>query len=194
MDVTSETPRTNRSVAGFSLSVPLPYVTGHVVTAGEASILNQTLGENLSNNLRAKLQAGSSKDGKLKTKDTAEVPPTVPFTQAEAQAIVDEYVATYNPGVRGEGKGSGPRITDPVERQARALAKAKAEQMIVSKGLKKADLDFTAIIEHIFTNNRDMLMKEAAKLVAAQNKIAVSDDDGIDLSAFAAKPAAPATA
>jgi hypothetical protein len=194
MDVTSETPYTFRSVAGFTLSVPLPYVTGHVVTAGEASILNQTLGENISNNLRTKLQAGSSKDGKLKTKDTAEVAPTVPFTQEEAQAIVDEYVSTYSPGVRGEGKGSGSRVTDPVERQARALAKAKAEQMIVQSGAKKADLDFGAIVEHIFTNNRDMLMKEAAKLVAAQNKITVAEDGNIDLSAFAAKPAAPATA
>lgn len=195
MDITDTTPRTSRSVAGFTLSVPLPYVTGHIVTEGEASILNQTLGENLSNNLRAKLQAGSSKDGKLKTKDTAEVAPTVPFTQAEAQAIVDEYVATYNPGVRGEGKGSGPRITDPVERQARALAKAKAEQKIVQAGLKKADLDFAAIVEHIFTTNRDMLMKEAAKMVAAAAKITgVAEDDGLDLTAFAAKPADPAAA
>lgn len=193
MNVTDTTPRTTRSLAGFTVNVPLPYTEGHVVTAGEASILNQTLGENISNNLRSKLQAGSSKDGKLKTKDTPEVAPTVPYTQDEAQAIIDAYVSTYNPGVRGEGKATGPRITDPVERQARALAKAKAEQKLVSAGVKKADIDFAAVVEHIFTTNRDMLMKEAAKMVAQAAKITGGDDE-LDLSAFAAKPAAAAAA
>lgn len=156
----------------FKVQVPAPYLTGHVCTEAEASILNQTLAENISNNLRDKLVTGRPA---IEAKAAADGQPAVraeaarPWTVEEAQALVDSYVTSYEPGVRGGG-GGAPRITDPVEREALNIAGEQVDNFLETKGVKRKDVDFKAMRQAFFDKNRDALMKEAKRVVDARAK------------------------
>lgn len=188
MQITSDTPRSKRTIGAkdgpsFEVQVPQPYSAGpRELSEGEANALNQIVAENLSNNLRAKLIAGvTTGEG-----DTAT---TRPYTAAEAQALVDEYLGAYEIGVRRVGSGERT-VTDPVEREARKLARAKAVDLIRSQGGKPGDYDLSPIVDKIFDANRDLLMAEGKKIVAAAEKARTKD--GIDLSGIDLTPKAPA--
>lgn len=159
----------------YTVLVPQPYAAGpRELTAGEASALNQTVAENLSNNLRAKLTDGNPDEG-----DRA-------WSAEEAQAIVDKYLVEYEIGVRRAGGGSA-RVTDPVEREARKIARAKAVALVKENGGKPSDYDLDPIIDQIFDANRDLLMAEGKKIVkaaeAARDKAGSLDLSGVDLTA-----------
>jgi len=183
MQFDDNTPRTTRSIGSsdgpvFEVQVPQPYAAGaHELTDGEASALNQTIAENLSNNLRKKLVEG---------KEGGEA-----YTAEEAQALVDEYLADYEIGVRRTGTGAA-RVTDPVEREARKIAREKARQLVKDAGGKPSDFDLEPIVDAIFEQNKDVLMAEGKKIVKAAEKAREAaggiDLAGIDLAA-AAKPA-----
>jgi hypothetical protein len=189
MNFDSNTPRVERTIGknegpSFTVQVPQPFTPGeHTLTEGEASALNQIVAENLGNNLREKLATGQvDANGNV----------TGPHTAESAQALVDSYLASYEIGVRRAGSGS-PRVTDPVEREARKIARAKAVEMVKEAGGKPSDYDLDPIIEKLFTANKDSLMKEGKRIVEATRKAREGagslDLSGIDL-AGAAKPAA----
>lgn len=190
MQYDTNTPRVERTIGktdgpSFTVQVPQPYAAGaHELTDGEASALNQTVAENLSNNLRQKLI-----DGQV----DAEGNVTGPHTPESAQALVDSYLADYEIGVRRAGSGA-PRVTDPVEREARKIARAKAVDMVKEVGGKPADYDLDPIIDKLFEANKDALMKEGKRLVEAARKARENagglDLSGIDLSGAAKAPAA----
>lgn len=124
-EITSETPRSEITVAGQTFKVPQPYTAGHVLVAGEASALNQTYAENLRNNFAAKvkeaIEAGS-------------------FDADVFQGRFDDYAGEYEFGVR---VGGGGRSSDPVQAEAMNIArdlvrKALAKQ-IGAGTLKAAD-------------------------------------------------------
>lgn len=181
--ITLETPRKLRTIAGFSVNVPSPYAAGHPLTEGEAAQMNQVLAENVSNNLRKKLD-----DGKVVGEGENEE--SAPWTPEEAQKLVDEYMSVYEPGVRTSAGGE-PRITDPVEREARKIAKAKAIELIKQHGMKAKDVELTPIIDQIFEANRDLLLSEGKKIVRAL-EAAKQKGDGIDLTAVNLAAPAPA--
>lgn len=193
MNITDTTPRTQRTIGGktekgesfsFDVQVPQPFTAGpHELTEGEASALNQIVAENLSNNLRARLGAGQTDaDGKI----------TGPHDAASAQALVDSYLADYNIGVRRAGSGER-QVTDPVEREARKIAKAKAVALIKEQGGKASDFDMGPLVDRIFEMNKDVLMREGKKLVDAANKAQGGISlEGVELTPKAAKPTEPA--
>lgn len=197
MNITAETPRTARKIGGkneggtevsFDVQVPQPYVAGeHTLTDGEASALNQIVAENLSNNLRAKLIAGQTDaEGKV----------TGPHTADSAQALVDSYLAEYELGVRRAGSGER-QVTDPVEREARKIARARAVNLVKEQGGKPADFDMAPLVDRIFEMNRELLMREGKKLVDAANKAqgASLSVEGLELTRKApAAAGAPAVA
>lgn len=162
MEFAADTPKRERVINGQLLSVPQPYVAGQTITEGEASALNQVLCENVSNNLRQKIKDGVT-EGEGDSATTRE------YTDAEAQALVDEYLAKYEMGVRQVGSGSS-RVVDPIEREARKLAKAKATEIVKAKGLKTKDVNMDEIAEVLFENNKDALLAEGKKIVAAAEK------------------------
>lgn len=168
LNITAETVRVTRTIAGFSVSVPAPYYEGHPLTEGEAKQMNQVLAENISNNLRKRLDDGHMIEENGESIQAA-------FTPEEAQAEVDNYIATYEPGVRGAGSGE-PRITDPVEREARKIAKMKAVELVKAHGMKAKDVDLSAITDQIFEANQELLMKEGAKIVKALEAAKTSGD------------------
>jgi hypothetical protein len=85
------------TIGGERFVMPSPYAAGHVCTEGEAHALNQTLGENVRNNL-----SGKAKEGKL------------------TQADVDAYISSYQFGANGGGF-----TANPVESMALAIARKK---------------------------------------------------------------------
>lgn len=178
MQFDNNTPRSERTIGknngpSFTVLVPQPFAAGpHELTEGEASALNQIVAENLSNNLRQKLVDGQvDENGNV----------TGPHTAESAQALVDSYLADYEIGVRRAGSGT-PRVTDPVEREARKIAKQKAVQMVKDAGGKPADFDLDPIIERIFEQNREVLMKEGKRIVEANRKARENAEGGIDLT------------
>lgn len=182
MQVAENVTRVERTIGAtegptFTVLVPQPYSAGsHELTAGEASALNQTIAENLSNNLRKKLVEGNPDEN-----DRA-------WTAEEAQAIVDKYLEEYEIGVRRAGSGA-PRVTDPVEREARKIARQKAVAYIKENGGKPSDFDLDPIIEQIFEANRELLMAEGKKIVKAA-EAAREKTSSLDLSGVSLAPAA----
>lgn len=193
MNITDTTPRVKRSIGGkqdstgeerrVNVNVPQPFAPGaHTLTEGEASALNQIVAENLSNNLRKQIVDG-------KTVGEGESATTEPYTDAEAQALVDTYLAEYELGVRRAGSGE-PRVTDPVEREARKIAREKAKAYIKEQGGKPSDYDLGPISDKVFEANKDVLMREGKKIVDAANKVS----GGLDLAGISLTPKAAGAA
>lgn len=186
MQIAADAPRVKRSIGGadstgnevrVDVQVPQPYTAGpRELTEGEANALNQIVAENLSNNLRAKIVAGiTSGEGESAT--------TTPYTSETAQTLVDEYLAEYELGVRRTGTGER-QVSDPVEREARKIAREKARELIKSQGGKPADYDLGPIVDAIFDANKDMLMAEGKKIVDRANKAA----EGLNLGGIELTP------
>lgn len=108
------------TIAGKPFQVEPRYAEGHVLTANEASTLNQTFYENIRNNF-----AGKAKEG-------------------GTQEDLDAYVSSYQFGVR-TGGGGGSR--DPVEVEAMNLARDAVRKGIVAKGKKISDFSAKVISE-----------------------------------------------
>jgi hypothetical protein len=185
MQFTDTTPRSERSISGVAVQIAAPYAAGHVLTEGEASQLNQVLFENVSNNLREKIKLGVvSGEGENQT--------AVPHTTETAQPIVDKFLAEYEMGVRRAGSGE-VRVTDPVEKEARKIAREQAVLFVKNNGGKPADFDMGEITSKIFEGNRDVLMKAAKKIVDQREK-ALSGASEFDLTGVDLTAKAPAAA
>jgi len=172
MNIAEGTPRVARTIGGktetgetrsVTVQVPQPYSAGaRELTEGEASALNQIVAENLSNNLRAQIVKGQQVgEGDAATFE--------PYNDTTAQKLVDDYLAEYELGVRRTGTGER-QVTDPVEREARKIAREKAKELIKSQGGKPSDYDLGPIVDAIFEANRDVLMKEGKRIVDAASK------------------------
>lgn len=188
MLIDTTVPRAERTIGDLKVQVPQPYAAGQPLTEATAAILNQTLAENISNNTRAKLALGHVPEG------SPEGTEATPHTIESAQALIDKYVEGYEPGVR-RGGGGEPRVTDPVEKEARAIAKAKMTEIVKGRGMKPADVDMGDLTSKLFEANKDALMKAAKKIVADRAKAQAGDGlslDGIDLGGGASTEQAAA--
>ena len=157
MATATETP-TSRDIIiqGESFAVSLPYSEGHTLTAVEAKVLNQTRCENIRNNQAKGIkeaQAAGTYDHKATTK------------------LVNQYDADYTFAM--PGAGTARRSMDPIEKEARAIAR----QMLVGK-LKEAnrklkDLDKAKVAEVIEKwSALDAVLKAAKKVVAERTALA----------------------
>jgi hypothetical protein len=181
MQIEANTPRVERTIADFKVQVPQPYAAGQPLTEATAAILNQTFSENISNNTRAKLALGHVPEG------SPEGTEATPHTAESAQALIDRYVEQYEPGVRRGGSGVA-RVTDPVEKEARNIAKDKARELVKARGLKPADVNLSEIADKVYEANKDALTAAAKKIVAARTK--GSSDDGLQLDGLFDSPEA----
>lgn len=130
------------TIQGLEFAVPVPYTEGHVLTAGEASALNQVFHENLRNNFAAKIKKLKNANGEAIDHDAL-------------QADLNSYAETYQFCVRTSG---GPRIVaDPVKHAAINLAKGAIKAALAKAGtsLKEA-------------GGAEWLNKKAAELVATR--------------------------
>jgi hypothetical protein len=162
MDYNTDTPRNERTIAGVKVSVIAPYAAGYTINEGEAAMLNQTLAENFSNNLREKI-------GEYVPEGSPEGTEARVASPEEAQAIVDTYMAEYVPGVRRAGAG-GARALDPVEKEMKAIAQTKLDELLKGKGLTRKKVDFPALVSKLISDNETQLRTAAEKIVAARAK------------------------
>lgn len=142
-DATTETPETGPVptaeaphppisilIEGISVTFPARFHTGHILTSVEAKVLNQTFAENIRNN-----RAGLVK----KTKEEA----GGQLTQESIDTLTSS-ILEYAEGYEFSGPRSPRTVADPVEAEARKLAKAEIVAALQRKGKKLSD--FTAEI------------------------------------------------
>lgn len=106
-----------KTIEGRNFEISQPYAEGHVISAIEARVLNQTRSENIGNNVRAKLkeaiEAGSADD--------------------DLAAIVAEVDAAY--AFTAAGTRAAAKL-DPYEREARKMARELLKAHLQESGRK----------------------------------------------------------
>lgn len=165
MDFNKETPTRSFLIQGQTFAIPAPFVAGHTCSGQEAGVLNQILAENTRNNWAERVKKANEEGT---------------FDQGKMQADIDEYLETYEFGVR---RGRGP--VDPVEREAFSMAKEIVRNALRQKGFKLADIDveqINSLAEQAVEANPD-ITKEAKRRVEQRGKIAA---ESIDLSGLTA--------
>lgn len=106
-----------KTIEGRNFTISQPYEEGHVLTAIEAKVLNQTRSENIGNNVRAKLKEAIEQNK----------------SDAELEALVAEVDAAYvftAAGTRAAAK------LDPYEREARKMARELLRAHLGADGRK----------------------------------------------------------
>lgn len=106
-----------RIIGGIAFELSQPYDEGHVLTAIEARVLNQTRSENIGNNVRAKI-AEMKDEGK---------------SEDEIRALVTSVDAEYVFNAARDGTG---RVVDPYEREARKIARELLRAHLAETGRK----------------------------------------------------------
>jgi len=153
MQFNKETPVRNFVIQDHSFQIPAPFNEGHTCTASEAGVLNQTLAENVRNNLAKRVKESLDKGE---------------FDQTKMQAEIDQYLEEYEFGQR---RGRGP--TDPVEREAFSIARDIVKNALREQGIKLADVD-TADLNELTQQTVDAnpaITKEAESRVKKRNEI-----------------------
>ena len=107
------------TIQGSQFQIPMPFSEGHTLNGSEASAMNQLFAENIRNNFAGKMKKAEEKKE------------TVP-----GQAELDKYCEEYKFGAKGI---SGPKL-DPVESEARRLAKSAITEALKAKGYKLKDV------------------------------------------------------
>lgn len=157
------------TIQGTEFTIGAPYSAGHVLTAGEASALNQLRGENIRNNFAGKMKSAKEKGEPI-----------------PGQEELTKYDGEYAFGVRAIG---GPRL-DPIESKARQLAKVEIDKALKAKNIDKKNVP-AETYDKLVT---DFLAKypafrEKAKAIVEAEKSAI-DLGGLDLGSLEAPAAA----
>jgi PP-loop superfamily ATP-utilizing enzyme len=184
MKIAENTPTREITIQGFAFSVPAPFSEGHTVTAGEASALNQTLAENIRNNLAKTIDKAVEAAAKANAIDVKDVT-AGHLDLDELQGKVNEYVQEYEFGVRA---GGGRNITDPVEREAMNIARTKVREALKSKGYVLAEIPKETIdkLAEDLVEANPAITDEAKRRVESTKSFAVGE---IDLGAVTGKAA-----
>ncbi len=155
------------TIHGHTFTVAAPYAEGHTLTAGEAAALNQTRTENISNQLRAALLKIKNGEGEFEALAEDE-------RVAKMGEMISERDTNYEFGVRAAGS-SEPRVTDPVEKEARAIARDAVTTKIKNSGQKVKDIakeEVEAAVARVAA--MPQVRAEAEKRVKARGKFDVS--------------------
>lgn len=164
------------SIGGEKFEVTAPYAEGHVCTATEAKVLNQTRAENIGNNFRAEVK---------KARDEGNGYDAV-------RASLSAYDAEYTFAMGGTTRTP----TDPVEREAQALASAAITAKLKDKGIKLKDYlavegnqeKYDAALEKL--SMQDDVIAAARKRVEERKKVTEFDlSDDLGLNGGMAEPA-----
>lgn len=158
-----------RKIGGHSVRIPQPYREGHVLTAGEAVMVNSAYAEAFTNNLRDKIGNGI-------TEGEGENAKHRDYTAEEAQAIVDAYAANYVPGSRpSRGEAADPREVE-IDREARKLAEADVLALLSEQGLKRKEVAFKDIVAGALEDDTSYRARATELVDARRNRSGLNDD------------------
>lgn len=143
------------TIQGQQFTIPAPFLEGHVCKPNEAGALNQLFAENIRNNFAQKMKSA---------KDAGQAVP--------GQSELDAYAASYSFGVRAVKS----KISDPVEREARALVWAALKARLVANGTKLKTLTEDAIEDLIVKAlEKHPKFREQARAVVAARQAVTGD-------------------
>lgn len=108
----------DKIILGEKFPISMPYSEGHTCTAAEAKALNQVRAENIGNNQRLAVKEAQGDLAKMQ----------------EVRDRIAEYDRTYIFTIAAVG--AARKTLDPVEREARAIAKAVLKDKLTAKGKK----------------------------------------------------------
>jgi len=141
------------TIAGEKFTISMPYGEGHKCTTAEAKALNQTRAENLRNNM-AKLVKAAKEDGTL----------------AEMNGAVTKYDKEYEFTLASVG---GSRTMDPVEKEAKVLAREMIKQKLAADNRKLSDIPKDKLAEAVAKlADQDKVVSAAKKRVTERQKLA----------------------
>jgi len=154
------------TISGKSFEVAPRYAVGHVLTANEASALNQTFFENLRNNF-----AKQAKDG-------------------ASQADFDKYAEGYVFGIRSTGS------RDPLQTEAMNIAREQVREGIRKSGkqLKAYTGEQITNAAAKLLERRPEILEIARERIAAMKNTATQEVDSDILADLAEAAPAPAPA
>src|SRR5690606_27913824 len=137
---------------------------GHPLTEAEAKALNQVFAENVRNNTAGKIKKAKEEGGDV----------------AAAIAEAEEYARNYEFSMPSTGGGTR-RVVDPVEREARSIARELIKAKVEESGRKLKDVDkekLAAKIDEVAAN--EDVLKLARKRVNEKKKLADVGLQGLD--------------
>ena len=149
-------------IQGESFQISQPYITGYAISEIEARVLNQTRGENIRNN-----QAKAIKTAKEANKFDLKA-----ATTAVAAYDAEYSFATGGPAVR--------RTLDPIEKEARAIARNLLATKLKQAGKKMKDQDKAKLATAVEE------WAEHPKVIAAAKKVVKEREELANLSLEAA--------
>ncbi len=138
------------TIQGLDFAVHSPYSGGHVLTADEASVLNQTFHENLRNNFASEVRSKKDEHG-------PELPAAV---LAQLQEDFEAYANDYKFGVRRVGM-RGP--ADPIEAEAFKMVKDLIRVKIKEQGKKADAATIAEAASQILASERGDKFRKAAE-------------------------------
>ena len=115
-------------IQGVQVQVAQPYAEGHTVTAAEAKALNQVRAENIRNNCAKQIAAIKGDAEELTAEQLSEI-----------STLVSEYDAGYEFTLASVGGGG--RTTDPIEKEAKSIARQLVADALRKQGRKVKDVD-----------------------------------------------------
>ena len=129
MKVTAKTKTKEVRIQGVDFVIPQPYTKGHQVTENEANALNQLTAENVRNNFASTVK---------KAKEAAAAPGGKPIELSALQGALDEYIKSYEIGIRRAGGGT---TANPVAQEAMQIARELVKKQWNKAGNALKDLD-----------------------------------------------------
>lgn len=155
----------NKKIGDHVFPISQPYEEGHTLTAIEAKVLNQVRAENIGNNVRKKVQELLA-EGKT----------------AEAEALVAEKDREYQ--FTEAAAGGSSRTMDPIEKEARKIARDAIKAALAAKGQKLSDIDKERLDEAIAkAAQREDILAAAKKAVTQREKTIAAAAEGLGIGA-----------
>ncbi len=160
----TETPENTQTVTiqSESFTISAPYMEGHTLTAVEARVLNQTRCENVCNNQRKAIKE-AKEDGT--------------FDLKAAKKSVADYDAAYSFATGGPAVR---RTLDPIQKEARAIARSLIASKLKDQGKKMKDQDKAKLATAVDQ------WAEHPKVIAAATKVVKEREDLANISLDAA--------
>jgi hypothetical protein len=185
------------TIQGVDFEIDAPYKDGYQLKSNEASAMNQLLAENVRNNLasivrNAKLKAAGWDDNKIKASKVEQMTPVADGVTlstdevADLQSQIDEYVTSYEFGVR-TGRARSPFEKAIEDIVTEMLDKAlKANGFSPSKMLKEDRSKYDALYTRVLDANREEVEKAAQARIDTTSGLSIK---GIDVFEEAKKTA-----
>ncbi len=190
------------TIQGVDFEIDSPYSEGYKLKSNEASAMNQLLAENVRNNLasivrNAKLKAAGWDDAKIKASKVEQMTPAAEGVTlsddeiADLQSQIDEYVTSYEFGVR-TGRARSPFEKAIEDIVTEMLDKAlKANGFSPSKMLKEDRSKYDALYTRVLEANKEEVEKAAQARIDSLSGLQIKGFDVREEASKAAEEIAP---